>query len=267
MFLRLLKQDLRATARVMIVLYAVVLVLSGATRVMTSFMDQNVGGLLVVVFARLLVILFAVAVAACVVMTFVLMIIRFYKNFLTDEGYLMFTLPVTKGQLIWSKLLVSLVWAFASGVVGVLVVFILTVGTDAQDILFSFGWLKELFSEFSTGENVMLVALFVVLVLLWAAYVYLKCYAAMAVGQSFGNHKFLFSVIFFIGFGIVERILTFSILNPLMTMENLADMAADAEPFSVLASVLGGIDGYYVVLCAVYFVVTYLFFKKKLNLQ
>ena len=106
MFLRLLKQDLRATARVMIVLYAVVLVLSGATRVTTSFMDQNVGGLLVVVFARLLVILFAVAVAACVVMTFVLMIIRFYKNFLTDEGYLMFTLPVTKGQLIRSPVLV-----------------------------------------------------------------------------------------------------------------------------------------------------------------
>ena len=267
MFLRLLKQDLRATGRVMVVLYAVVLVLAGATRLMTEFMDKDVGGVLVMIFARMLTVLFVVAIAACVVMTFVLMIIRFYKNFLTDEGYLMFTLPVTKGQLIWSKLLVSLVWVFASGVIGILVGFIMSVGTDAQDVLFDFGWLREMFNYFTTGQNVLLVFLAIAAVVLWSSYTYLKCYAAMAVGQSFGTHKFLISVAFYIAFGIVERIITFALLSPILTMSNLTEAVEDAKPFSILAGMLGSIDGFYFVLCAVYFVLTYMFFRKKLNLQ
>lgn len=39
------------------------------------------------------------------VLTFVLIFIRFYKNFFTDEGYLTFTLPVSRRKLMMSKII------------------------------------------------------------------------------------------------------------------------------------------------------------------
>ena len=49
--------------------------------------------------------------------TFVLLFARVYKNFYTDEGYLTFTLPVTRGQLINSKLISGIIVDFTSGAI------------------------------------------------------------------------------------------------------------------------------------------------------
>ena len=267
MLLRLLKQDLRATGRIMIVLYAAVLVLAAVSRLLSTFMDKTVGNMLILIFSRVISILFVIAVVACVVMAFVLMLIRFYRNLVTDEGYLMFTLPVTTGQLIWSKLLVSVLWVVVSAVVGVLASFILTVGTNAQDVIFSLD-LKELFRGFTGGESAVIIVLIVTLVLLYAAYTYLRCYAAMAIGQSFSSRKLLLSVVFYIVFGIAESIALTAVASPLLKMETLEKLfSSDVEPFRAVLASLGSFNGVYLVLCAIYFTITYLFFRRKLNLQ
>ena len=111
-------------------------------------------------------------------------------------------------------------------------------------------------------------ALVVTLALLYAAYTYLRCYAAMAVGQSFGSRKLLLSVVFYIAFGIAESILTTVIVRPLLNTDTLGKLfTADVEPFNAVLSALGAFNGFYLVLCVIYFVVTYLFFRRKLNLQ
>ncbi len=56
-------------------------------------------------------------------MIFILM--RFYKNFFTDEGYLTFTLPVKKNQLLNSKLLMSLIFTISTAAVLVLDLFVI----------------------------------------------------------------------------------------------------------------------------------------------
>jgi hypothetical protein len=48
-------------------------------------------------------------------MTLIVLIQRFYKNLLGDEGYLMFTLPVQSWSHILSKLAVSMLWTVVSG--------------------------------------------------------------------------------------------------------------------------------------------------------
>ncbi|MBQ4036526.1 MAG: hypothetical protein IJC84_00195 [Clostridia bacterium] len=48
------------------------------------------------------------------VLNTVLVYMRFYKNFFTDEGYLTFTLPVTTAQLLSSKLLCSFIFGAAT---------------------------------------------------------------------------------------------------------------------------------------------------------
>ncbi len=48
------------------------------------------------------------------VLSAILVYVRFYKNFFTDEGYLTFTLPVKVGSLLNSKLIMGVVTIFAT---------------------------------------------------------------------------------------------------------------------------------------------------------
>lgn len=52
-----------------------------------------------------------------VILTEVLVFIRYYRNFFSDEGYLTFTLPVSRQSLYLSKTLSALIWLAASGFV------------------------------------------------------------------------------------------------------------------------------------------------------
>lgn len=58
-----------------------------------------------------------VAIIAFSILTFILLAIRFYKNFFTDQGYLTFTLPVKLHKLINSKLILALVMELMTGIV------------------------------------------------------------------------------------------------------------------------------------------------------
>ena len=51
------------------------------------------------------------------VLSEILILVRFYKNFFSDEGYLTFTLPVRKTQLLNSKLLMSVIFTASATLV------------------------------------------------------------------------------------------------------------------------------------------------------
>lgn len=59
--------------------------------------------------AILVLILVFLSYGAFVFLSLILIFLRFYKNFFTDEGYLTFTLPVRRSQLLNSKLIMSVV--------------------------------------------------------------------------------------------------------------------------------------------------------------
>ena len=114
MLRKLLKHEFRATARVMGPVYLVLLVTAlGANLSTRGIMDSSFTILRIL--GGLLALAFVVAILAVCVVSFLLMLQRFYKNLLGDEGYLMFTLPVSVHQQIWSKLIVSSVWFIATG--------------------------------------------------------------------------------------------------------------------------------------------------------
>ena len=118
MLRKLLKHEFRATGRIMLPMYLILLV----TAVGSNFAGRRMMGSqsnILNVLAVLIVMAFGFAIAGVFVMAFVLMIQRFYKNLLQDEGYLMFTLPVSVHQHIWSKLIVSAVW-FAATVLAII---------------------------------------------------------------------------------------------------------------------------------------------------
>ena len=51
-----------------------------------------------------------VAIFASSAGTLILVLVRFYKNFFTDEGYLTFTLPVSRGKLFLAKMTNAMIW-------------------------------------------------------------------------------------------------------------------------------------------------------------
>lgn len=75
----------------------------------------------------LLMLTFSIAVFVVIsfaALTPILVFIRFYKNFFTDEGYLTFTLPVPRRTLYLSKTVSAMIWSVASlAVVAVIVLF------------------------------------------------------------------------------------------------------------------------------------------------
>ena len=91
-------------------------------------MFQAVAGLGVVAFVLLL--------GAYGLGTFVLVIWRYYSHFFTDEGYLTFTLPVSRTALLGSKLLTALIFQAASAAVTLISGFLfVTVGVFSTDYL------------------------------------------------------------------------------------------------------------------------------------
>ena len=130
------------------------------------------------------------------VMTLVLMIQRFYKNYLTDEGYLMFTLPVSVHSMIFSKLIVAIVWIILT-----VLVMLLGIGVAVADS----GFLQLVVRIagqavwFTTAEEKLyaagLLAELGVVVLIGMACSMMQFYAAMSLGYGFTGHKGLWSVL------------------------------------------------------------------------
>ena len=75
-------------------------------------------GAILVVFACL------VAIVLSFILTMVLIYVRFYKNLYTDEGYLTFTLPVSRKQILLSKTLNAFIWYVLHGLLVAVALFL-----------------------------------------------------------------------------------------------------------------------------------------------
>ena len=115
---KLFKHEFIAYIRTLLPVYIVMVGVAALTRFVFFFeADTTAFGIIGVSS----IIAFVIACLACLFMTFVQVITRFYKNLFTNEGYLSFTLPVTSAQHIWVKVI--------TGVCSVVLAFILILGS------------------------------------------------------------------------------------------------------------------------------------------
>lgn len=117
MLKKLIKYDLMADYKKYAAVYAAML----AASVLMLFFDKmtswvNNNAFIEVMAAVCAVVFFALTLIAGV-MLLVFSTIRFYKNIVHDEGYLMHTLPVHTWQLIASKLISVYIWFFATVII------------------------------------------------------------------------------------------------------------------------------------------------------
>ena len=273
MLRKLLKHEFRATGRVMLPVLGILLATSlGANLSLRYLLDSRTWFFSLL--GMLLMTAFGLAVIGVFVMAFVLMVQRFYKNLLQDEGYVMLTLPVSIHQHIWSKLIVSSVWFILTTLAVILASCI---------VAFNIGFLKDLFqglgelfqelrnlqAYYAFNGAALLVEL-AVLVFLGLVAMCLQFYAALAAGHSFPNHKMALSVAWFFGLQFVFQLVSvsgielldglnfFSLFDHIhLSIRGMTAMHLAFLFLIVLAVIYGGI----------FYVITTLFMKKRLNLE
>ena len=203
MLRKLMKHEFRATGRMMLPMFLLVMVTAVGANLSTRRLLETDNGALNTL-GILLLIAFTLAITGVCVMPVVLMIDRFHKNLLRDEGYVMLTLPVSVHQHVWSKLLVSMLWFVATAVVVFLafVTLVYEVGLFQQ----FFAGLGELLRQVRIGNYYLELGSVVgigvetlILLAVSCAGGCLQIYAAMAIGHSFANRKVLWSVAVFFG--------------------------------------------------------------------
>lgn len=217
MLKKLLKQEWKsffpAPTITMIILAVVTLIMMSTF--MTSFWEQD-SNIFVDLFASLTVLTYIICLAALSLCVTLCTVIRFYKNFFTDEGYLMFTLPVKTSDLILSKTLVAVIWRLISFLFIILSVFgIASVGvsylSDTSIVQFfkeftdMFG---ELFSEMQTSMSIPLPLLFFWLLLIGIStcvFDILFFYACICLGQLWSRHKIGGAVIAYFALRFIFR--------------------------------------------------------------
>ncbi|MGI6706159.1 MAG: ABC transporter permease [Clostridia bacterium] len=261
---KLFKYEIKATARWFIPLYLALLLFSFINRYLNPFelAESSISVSFQTSLSVLSTFIYFALIVGIMVMTLIIMIQRFYKNLLGDEGYLMFTLPVKTWQLIVSKLLASLMWSLIS--------FLLVMGSVLILIKANISWDQLLLSIRSTVEffgtgNLILFPLYA---LIAAAYEILCIYDAIAIGHLFEKHRILASFAAYIVLYIINQIVTASVLI-LSFSKNFFDLSGQLMKPSpnLIQSFFFSLLGVMIVLAAGNFILTNYILTKKLNLE
>lgn len=261
MLRKLLKYELQATARMFLPLYALLVVFSLINhfflKVNISYLNIPQGISLALYFAIMI---------GVFVITFIVTITRFYKNLLKDEGYLMFTLPVTVPQLINAKLIVAFLWNISSMIVAMLSVLLLIV--DPQ----IFGSIGELFQDL--GETLQTIGApayaimieVILLALLSSIDGILEIYFCLSVGQLFTRHRVIGAILAYLGLGVINQIIV-SVGFVICYLDPIRNAFAALPELAQIQVVLLLCILYVIIELSVYYLVSYQMLKKKLNLE
>ncbi|MBQ7436416.1 MAG: hypothetical protein IJV30_03715 [Oscillospiraceae bacterium] len=274
---KLMKHEFRATARIMLPVMGAMAALALLANLSIRGLAGNLSDVpMLKILFTLIIIFFGAAVVATVVMSLVIMVSRFYRNLLKDEGYLMFTLPVSVHELIWSKLIVSLVWFLATGLLIFLVMALMALNlshTNLEMILKQLpswseiiGWLDQ------AGVRGQVITFLVQIVLGTLTGIIAAClhfYAAMALGHMFSKDKVLLSIVFFVGISFAFNLMEmgYGVVGfGLSDLENL-DMSSGREGLAFVSNVIWHGIGLSAVQAAVLYLAAFLGLKKGLNLE
>ena len=130
MLKKLLKYDLRSVGRVwwiaMLTMIGASFSCSISMRLYTELSfkqslltnnDNEVLITLALIALYLIFIISAIAMGACILFVAIMVFVRYYKHLFTDEGYLTFTLPVSRRQIFLSKFINAATWMLLSEIV------------------------------------------------------------------------------------------------------------------------------------------------------
>ena len=270
MLSKLLKHEFRATGRIMLPVFLMLLASAGIFNLFLQ-LSGKYDYVALSVLRGLFSTIFFVTLIGTAVASFLLMIYRFYKNYMKDEGYLMFTLPVSTAQLIWSKLIAALVWSVATVLVVLCAIALATLGQSFWADVMPFlrdSW-RVITTQVSAGNLAGFIIELIAYLILAPLASYLMIYASIALGHTSPNHKVLLSVIIYFGLNTaVQTITSFgSVFGILSVSEGTLADFVPKDPISFIHIVVIATIVLALIECVVFYLITHSTLKKRLNLQ
>ncbi|MBE5948680.1 MAG: hypothetical protein E7261_06575 [Lachnospiraceae bacterium] len=271
MLSKLLKYELKATARWFLPLYIalIALTLLNKLTMVIELPDLLVFNLL----KGLLIVFYVLVIIFTTVVTMILLIVRFYKNLYTDEGYLTHTLPVKPSAQLNCKILSGCIWTVSSFFMQIISLFILFAGTglftEVADVFTEIG---EFLKEAGLMDNLIVtLIIFAITMLISLLYSLLMMYCSISLGSLFNKHKiigaiFSYFVIYFV-IQLISMILMFvGIETPILyDIAEVEDFSIEVFNFVNLMMIFSG--GLSLICSTIFYFLNHFVISKKLNLE
>lgn len=266
MFGKLMKYEMKSLSKGLIPLYGAVLAVALVNHFMLwANVEMNMDMAVPQMTAIMVYTALCVAVA---VMTFVIIVQRFYKGLLGQEGYLMFTLPVPTWQLTFSKLLGATIMTVLSGVVGIVSIFILGASQISWADFFSSA--NILFSEIGFNQVVFGLEMLVAGAMSVIASIS-QVYLAIALGHLANKHRVAMAFVWYIAIDVVLSFLSgFLAINNQGMVSGLLQFFMNTitiDPVYGLHAIIGFSIAVSLVQAAIFYFGTNYILKNKLNLE
>ena len=260
MLKKLIKHEFKDTLRLFIPMFGFIVVLTPIFSLMMSLgsqpYDEKTADALSLIFGSGI-IGYCLLLFGLLIVTQVLIAIRFYKTMTSQEAYLTFTLPAKTGQILFAKWLVSFVWyilACTIALISMFIVILIATPITMSDIIHSIEFVLQTInlSDFSA------LVLFGIFILISLSFSILMMYLSIMIGQLVQTHRVALSIGAFLGLSQGLQIVISLLAIPLV----LIFPAIDSIHIVLLLFCL-----LYGVLGVIFYLLTYLITAKKLNIK
>lgn len=239
---KLLKHEYKATARTMLPVLALFILLSVAMRFITDTIVDVDLGIVGVVLEVVIVIAYILIFAAVCFLGYFSSVLRFSKNIFSDEGYLMNTLPVKPWMHIVSKIIPAFTWLITCILA---CMFSVCIADDGFKGIGEFlNAIKSLFEDFFDvlAQQPLFVFQVVLAFVLGIVLSYLTFYCSLAIGNSFSKNKKLMSVVVFVILTTIGTIIATAVSEGLLNsmseaFEVTTDTVYESDSAGVTVSV------------------------------
>lgn len=260
MFLKMVKHEFHASFRALIFVFGGLLAMALLTRGSIWMMQATNGSTPASIFGGMMIFLFVLACIACIVLTMVLMMVRFAKSVHGDEGYLTNTLPVGIHSIILSRLLVAFVAVLCAAASVYLGYKVVTFEVKSVENLSKA--IKIVFNANGVEAAKLLIETVIVGVIGILTSI-LMTFAAVSIGHSFAGKKAGMSVLFYFvlyfGMQITNTIVLVAVIGV-----SMAGKSQGVDPSDHMM-ILSGVES--LLFGCLYYFLTWRMMKKHLNLS
>lgn len=269
---KLFKHEMLSYLRLWLPTQAVLFAIAIFMRIILFF--ENDGVIFGITFGSS-VFLYAVAIIAAIGITEVFAIVRFYKNLFTHEGYLTFTLPVSPMAHIFVKVGTAVLFSVLTFVAILVSAMIVTSGELLIEIFKAIGYIvKQVFTHADGLHLVLYLLEMIVLFLVSLAGSLLFYYTCIAIGQMAKKNRVLAAFGVYFGFYVLSQIIStvFTIGLAIFPdafdalMQNIG-IFAESHPYAFVHLLFISMTLISAAFSALYFFITHLIIRKKLNLE
>lgn len=202
---KLLKHELFALGRVLVIMQGILLAAAVFTRILLIFETDHFVYDIIRFFT---VLLYGAAVLVNLVAPLVMAIVRYYRNLFTAEGYLTFSLPLTPAQHLLVKALGALIFQTVAGIVVLLSAMIVLSGDVLHEVCLAAAYLLKMIPGDITVHLIFWILEFVLLLEVTFVSELMLYYGCVSIGQLARKNRILVAVGVYFGYYVATQVLS-----------------------------------------------------------